>query len=134
MFFKCSWYILICQCICLFLSYCRSAVQFFFIMFVNFSNVNWFSVKIKVSDWEERNLFSLTVFDRNLLADDEHSSMTMDRHVQAWQWIRSISLLTLGLLCTSACSLETCRGSSIFLLLLINQPINQAISLIVFLY
>ena len=45
--------------------------------------VTWFSVKIKVSDWVERNFFSLTVFGGNLLAGDVHSSVTMDRHVQA---------------------------------------------------
>ena len=30
-------------------------------VFVNFSNTHWFLVKIKVSDWVERNFFSLTV-------------------------------------------------------------------------
>ena len=30
----------------------------------------------------ERNLFSLTVFGENLLADDVHSSVAMARHVQ----------------------------------------------------
>ena len=29
-----------------------------------------------------RNLFSLTVFGGNLLEDNAHSSVTMDRHVQ----------------------------------------------------
>ena len=43
----------------------------------------WFLVKIKVRDWAERNFFSLTVFGGNLLADDIHASVTMDRHVQA---------------------------------------------------
>ena len=55
----------------------------FFIVFVKFSNVYWFSIKIKVSDWVVRTFFSLTVFGRNLLAGDVHSSVTMDRYVQA---------------------------------------------------
>ena len=54
----------------------------YFIVFANFSNVHWFSVKIKVSNWVERNFFSLTVFGGNLLADDVHSSVAMDRHIQ----------------------------------------------------
>ena len=54
-----------------------------FIVFVNFSNVHWFSGKIKVSDLVERNFFSLVVFDSNLLAGDVHSSVTMNGHVQA---------------------------------------------------
>ena len=83
---------------------------FFFIAFVNFSNVHWFSVKIKASDWVERNFFSLAVFGRNLLAGDVHSSMALDRHVQAWQWIGSISLVPWGLLWATACSLEAYSG------------------------
>ena len=55
----------------------------FFIVFVNFSNVHWFSVKIKVSDGVERNFFLLTVFGGNLLAGDLHSYVIMDRHGQA---------------------------------------------------
>ena len=70
-----------------------------------------------MSDWVERNFFSLIVFGRNLLPDDVHSSVTMDRHVQTWQWIDSISLLTWGLLSASACSLEACNDSLTFLLL-----------------
>ena len=38
-------------------------------VFVNFSNVRWFSVKIKVSEWVESNFFSLAVSDENLLAE-----------------------------------------------------------------
>ena len=34
---------------------------------------------MKVSDWVERNFFSLTIFGENLLADDVYSSVTMDR-------------------------------------------------------
>ena len=68
-----------------------------FTVFVNFSNVHSFSVKIKVSDWVRRNFFSLAVFGGNLLAGDVHSSMALDIHVQAWQWIGSICLLTWGL-------------------------------------
>ena len=47
-------------------------LSFTFIVFVNFSNVHWFSGKIKVSDLVERNFFSLAVFDSNLLAGDVH--------------------------------------------------------------
>ena len=83
----------------------------------SFSNVHWFSVKIKVSDWVERNFFSLRVFGGNLLAHDVDSSMTMDRHVQEWKWIGSIYLLTWGLLWASACSLEACGSILGFLLL-----------------
>ena len=54
-----------------------------FIVFVNFSNVHWFWIKIKVRDWVERNFFSLTVLRGNLLAGDVHSNVTMDRHVHA---------------------------------------------------
>ena len=78
----------------------------FFIVFVNFSNVHWFSVKIKVSDWVGRNLFSLAVFVGNLLAGFVHSSLALDRHVQVWQWIGSICYVTWILLWASACSLE----------------------------
>ena len=46
-------------------------------------NFEWFLVKIKVSDWVEKNFFSLTIFGGNLLAGDVHSSVTMDGHVQA---------------------------------------------------
>ena len=84
-FFKC---ILICECTCLFCIRCRSAVQFFCIF------------------WVERNFFSLTVFGGNLSAGDVHSTVTMDRNFQAWQWTGSISLLTWVLLWASACSLE----------------------------
>ena len=97
MFFKCSLCILICECTSLFLS---------FIVFVNFSNVHWFWIKIKVSDWVERNFFSLTVLRGNLLAGDVHSNVTMDRHVHAWEWIDNICLLTWYLLWASAYLLE----------------------------
>ena len=59
------------------------------------------------------NFFSLTVFGGNLLADNVHSSVTMDRHVQACQWTGSISLLTWVLLWESACSVEGC-GDTLF--------------------
>ena len=72
-----------------------------------------------VSDWVERSFFSLTVFGGNLLAGDVNWSMTMDRHVQAWQWIGSISLLTWGLFWASACSLESWDDTLVFLLLLL---------------
>ena len=74
-------------------------------------------VKTKVSDWVERNFVSLTVFGGNLLLSDVHSSVTMGRHVQAWQWIGSISLVTWGLLWASVCSLEACDCFLGFLLL-----------------
>ena len=61
-------------------------------------------VKIKVSDWVGRYFFSLTIFGGNLRWC--HSSVTMDGHVQALQWIGNISLLTWGLLSASVCSLE----------------------------
>ena len=38
---------------------------------------------MKVSDWVDRNFFSLTVFGGNFLAGDVHSSVTMDRHVKS---------------------------------------------------
>ena len=44
---------------------------------------DWFFVKSEVSDWVDRNLFSLTVFGGNPLAGDVHSSVIMDRHVQS---------------------------------------------------
>ena len=52
---------------------------FFLIVFVSFSNVHWFSVKVKVSDWVERDFFSLPVFGGNLLRGDIQPSMTKDR-------------------------------------------------------
>ena len=52
--------------------------------------------------WVERNFFSLAVFGGNLLAGHAHSSVALDRHVQARQWTGSISLLTWGLLWASA--------------------------------
>ena len=62
------------------MSVLRSVIEFLvsFLAFVNFSNVYWFSVNIKVNDWVEKNFFSLTVFGGNLF-----SSVTMDRHVKA---------------------------------------------------
>ena len=87
----------------------------FFIVLVNFSNVHWFSNKIKVSGWVERNFFSLTVFGRNLLTSEVHSSVTIDRNVQAWKWTGIISLLTWGLLWASACSLEAWDCNSVSL-------------------
>ena len=71
--------------------------------------------KIKVSDSIERNFFSLTVSGVILLAGDVHSSVTMDRHVQAWQWTGSISLLTWGLLWASICSLEVWNRNGVSL-------------------
>ena len=104
-------------CICLLLDSLKCSYVLFFLfcffcfsVFVNFSNVHWFSVKIKVSGWIERNFFSLAVFGGNLLADDVQSSVTMVRHVQSWQWIDSICLLTWGLLLASVCSLEAYPG------------------------
>ena len=61
----------------------KITVQFFFFVFVNFSNVHWFLVKVNLSDWVERDLFSLAVFGGNLLADDVDSNVAMDRHVQS---------------------------------------------------
>ena len=55
----------------------------FFIVFVDFSKVHWFSSKIKVSDYVGRYSFSFTVFGRNFLAGNVHSRVTMDRHVHA---------------------------------------------------
>ena len=78
----------------------------FFIAIVNFRNVYWFTVIIKVSDWVERKLFSLAVFDGNLLTGGVHSSVALDRHIQLWQCIGS-SLLTSDLLWASACSLQS---------------------------
>ena len=75
-------------------------------------------VKTKVSDWVDRNFFSLAVFGGNLLAGDVHSSVAMDSHVQACQWTGSISLLTWGLLWASAYSLEVWGDNGIFLLLM----------------
>ena len=65
-----------------FVSVVEIAVHFF-IVFVNFSNVYWFTVKIKISDLVETKFFSLAVFCGNLLAGDVHSSVALDRHVQA---------------------------------------------------
>ena len=65
--------------------------------------------------WVERSFFSLTAFGGNLLAVDVHSSVTMDRHVQAWQLIGSNFLLNWGLLWASACSLEAWARYSRFL-------------------
>ena len=115
MFFKCSWCVLICECTLFVLVV--DVLFSFFIVFVNFSNIHWFSVKIKVSDWVERNFFSLIVFGGNLLVGDVHSSVTMDRHVQVWQWIGSIYLLIWGLPWASACSLVAWSHSLGFLLL-----------------
>ena len=67
--------------------------------------------------WVEKNFFSLTVFGGNLLAGHVHSSIAMNRHVQSWQWIDSICLLTWGLHWASASPLETCDRNGIFLLL-----------------
>ena len=79
-----------------------------FFVFVNFSNAHVvlrhkITVQCFCICWVEWNFFSLTVFDGNLLAGDVHSSVTIDRHVQAWQWIGCIYLLTWGLLWPSAC-------------------------------
>ena len=49
-------------------------------------------VKTKVSDWVERNFFSLAVFHGIHLVGDVHASVTMDRHVQGWQWIGNIAI------------------------------------------
>ena len=49
-------------------------------------------VKTKVSDWVERNFFSLAVFHGIDLVGDVHASVTMDRHVQGWQWIGNIAI------------------------------------------
>ena len=65
-------------------------VQFF--VFFNFSNVHvCFVLRHKITVqcfcicWVEWNFFSLTAFNGNLLAGDVHSSVTMDRNVQASQ-------------------------------------------------
>ena len=89
-FIKCSLYILICECIWLFLS--SSAVCLFFdtlyfsfFVFFNFSNV--FSVYLNlrvylfVLVFVVEVLFRFIVFRRNLLAGDVHSSVALDRHV-----------------------------------------------------
>ena len=68
-------------------------------------------------NWAERNFFPSAVFGGILLAGDLHSIVTMVTHVQAWQWIGSIFLLTWGLLWASACLLEVCDRSRFFLLL-----------------
>ena len=70
----------------------------------------------------ERNFFSSTVFGGNLLGGDVHSSVTMDRHIQAQQWRGNISLFTLGLLWSSTCLLEVCGGTLVLLLL---RPLLQ---------
>ena len=59
----------------------------------------------------------MAVFGGNLLAGDAHASVTLDRHVQSWQWTGSISLLTWGLFWTSALSLDAYDRSPVFLLL-----------------
>ena len=89
-FIKYSLYILICECIWLFLS--SSAVCLFFdtlyfsfFVFFNFSNV--FSVYLNlrvylfVLVFVVEVLFRFIVFRRNLLAGDVHSSVALDRHV-----------------------------------------------------
>ena len=66
-------------------------VLFSFFEFVNFSSVHVCFVLRQRSAvqfffcicWVERSFFSLTAFGGNLLAVDVHSSVTMDRHVQA---------------------------------------------------
>ena len=92
--------ILICNCICLFLSslvvypffdnlqlsFCLvgcsvSMLVLFFSFFCSLQS-HWFLVKINVRHWVERYFFSLTVFGRYLLAYDVHSSVKMDGYVQ----------------------------------------------------
>ena len=67
---------------CFFFVFVVEVLFSFCIVLVNFSNVHWLSLKIKVSDWVDRNLFSLTVFGGKLLAGDSHSSVELDRHFQ----------------------------------------------------
>ena len=120
MFFKC---ILICECIFAFIG-CVFILWYFklqFFVFFNFSNVLSVYLNLRVYlfifVFVVEVLFRLAVFGENLLAGDVHSSVTMDRHVQAWQWIGSICLLTWGLLWASAYSLEAWSRNNIFLLL-----------------
>ena len=72
-------------------------VLFSFFVFVNFSNVPWFWGKKTVSDWVARNFSSLTVFGENLLADDMHSSVALDRHFQDRQHLLTYLKPTLGI-------------------------------------
>ena len=69
----------------------------FFIVFFDFSNVHWFSAKIKVSDWVDRNFFPLTVFGGNLLAGDVYSSVELNRRFQDRQHLPTHLKLTLGM-------------------------------------
>ena len=89
-FIKCSLYILICECIWLFLS--SSAVCLFFdtlyfsfFVFFNFSNVLSVYLNLRVYlfvlVFVVEVLFRFIVFRRNLLAGDVHSSVALDRHV-----------------------------------------------------
>ena len=82
---------------------------------------------MQVSDWVRRYFFSLAVSGGNLLAGDVHSSATMDRLDQAWQWTGRISLLTWGLLCASACSVEACHDSPTFLPLTVKSKQFQTL-------
>ena len=95
-FFKCSWCILIYECTCFFFVFVVE-VLFSFFVFVNFSNVPWFWGKKTVSDWVARNFSSLTVFGENLLADDMHSSVALDRHFQDRQHLLTYLKPTLGI-------------------------------------
>ena len=124
MFFKCSLCILICEFTYLFLSLlkkCCSVILLYLLNLVMFISVLCSNIEVLFSFfciyWVERNFFSLTVFGGNLLAGHVHSSIAMNRHVQSWQWIDSICLLTWGLHWASASPLETCDRNGIFLLL-----------------
>ena len=99
MFFKCSssLCILICECACLFFAFVVEVLFSFFCIC-----------------WVERNFFSLTVFDENLLAGDVYSSVALDRHVQDMQRLPTHLRPTLAI---SACSLEAWGRNGIFLLL-----------------
>ena len=96
MLFKCSLCILNCWCTCFCLR-CKSAVQFFFFVFVG--------LKVISFHWQ----FSARI-----------SKQVM--YIQAWHWIGmssigSISLLTRGLLWPSTCLLEVWGRNGVFLLL-----------------
>ena len=80
----------------------------------------------------EWDFFSLTVFGGNFLVGDVHSSIALDRYVQAWQWIDSISLLIWGPLWLSACSLEAWGGSLTFLLLVQLWKGSEAVEKLLF--
>ena len=115
--FECIWLFLSSSVVCLFFD----TLYFSFFTFFNFSNVlsGYLNLRVYllVLVFVVEVLFRLIVFSGNLLADDVHSSVAVDRHVQACQWTGSISLLTWGLLWGYAYWLEAWRCTLAFLLL-----------------